>query len=253
MLEHNYYAYRKSMKPILIIKTGSTSPTIAARHGDYEDWIISGMQIAEINFVVVAPFMGEPLPREKEFSGVVITGSRFMVTEPEAWTNETIRWLREAVSRPIPILGICYGHQLIAHAMGGKVDYHPKGREIGSVEVTKTLVAEDDLLFRDLPSKFDVYVSHLQSVLRIPPNSKVLASNGFEPHQAFVLNNHVWGVQFHPEFNENIMRESIIEQKDILQNEGYDIPQLISSLRPCPYGKFLLKRFSEIIIEFDKA
>ncbi len=241
------------MKPVLIIKTGSTSPSIAARHGDYEDWITSCMQVTKNNFFVVAPITGQSLPSPEEFSGVVITGSRSMVTEPEPWAKLTIRWLKEIVSNAIPILGICYGHQLIAHAMGGKVDYHSKGREIGTVEVTKKLIAKDDVLFRDLPPKFDVYVSHLQSVVRLPPEAKILASNDFDPHQAFVLYNHVWGVQFHPEFNEEIMRKHIFEQRTFLQNEGHNIAKLISSVRPCPSGRALLKKFYEIITKFDNS
>ena len=235
------------MKPVLIIKTGNTFPSIAAEHGDFEDWIISGMRIAENDFSVVSPFMGQPLPGREEFSGIVITGSHSMVSEIQAWAEKVAAWLREVVSGSVPILGICYGHQLIAHAMGGKVDYHPKGREIGTVEVTRTTVAEDDLLFRDLPPVFDAYAAHAQSVVRLPPEAEILASNSFEPHHAFVLNNHVWGVQFHPEFNENIMRAYIIEQRDILQNEGHDISRMISSIRPCIYGESLLRRFCGII------
>jgi len=241
------------MKSILIVKTGSTFPTIAKKYGDFEDWIISGTQIPQNNFSIVSPFMGQPLPKQNAFAGIIITGSHSMVTGYETWSENIAKWLPNAVEIGIPILGICYGHQLLAHAMGGRAGFHPNGFEIGTVKVSKTRFANDDLLFCDLPASFEVQVNHTQSVLRFPREAKILASNTFEPHQAFVLQKHAWGVQFHPEFNQDIMKCYIMEQKDLLLAKGYDIDQLMSAVRPSLFGEVILKRFCEIALEADKA
>jgi GMP synthase (glutamine-hydrolysing) len=119
--------------------------------------------------------------------------------------------------------------------------------------VSKTRFANDDLLFCDLPASFEVQANHTQSVLRFPREAKILASNTFEPHQAFVLQKHAWGVQFHPEFNQDIMKCYIMEQKDLLLAKGYDIDQLMSAVRPSLFGEVILKRFCEIALEADKA
>ena len=241
------------MKSILIVKTGSTFPTIAKKYGDFEDWIISRTQIPQNNFSIVSPFMGQPLPKQDDFAGIIITGSHSMVTEYETWGEHIAKWLPKAVETGVPILGICYGHQLLAHAMDGKAGFHPNGLEIGTVEVSKSRSANNDLLFSDLPTSFEVQVNHTQSVLRLPPKAKILASNAFEPHQAFVLQKHAWGVQFHPEFNQDIMKCYIMEQKDLLLAEGYDIDQLMSAVRPSLFGEAILSRFCEIALQADKA
>ena len=234
------------MKPILIVKTGQTFSAISARYGDFEDWIISGMALSEDQFTVVAPFLSQPFPAANEISGVVITGSHAMVTDAEPWSITTENWLRKVASTQIPVLGICYGHQLIAAAFGGKVDYHPGGREIGTVKIAKTTAAEKDLLFCDLPDTLMVHVAHAQSVIKLPEQAEILAKNEFEPHHAFVIDNHIWGVQFHPEFNEEITAAYLLELKTTLQDEGFDVSQLIASLSPSPYGASLLRRFYEI-------
>ena len=234
------------MKPILIIKTGQTFPSIAEKYGDFENWIMSGMGQTRDHFTIVAPFLSQPLPAANEISGVVITGSHAMVSDAEPWSVKTAEWLKKIAATNIPVLGICYGHQLIAAALGGEVDFHPRGREIGSVKITKMAVAGKDPLFCDLPRKLMVHVAHAQSVITLPKQVNLLAKNDFEPHHAFVIDNHIWGVQFHPEFTTEITKAYILELKEELQKEGLDAAQLISSLLPSRYGDFLLQRFYEI-------
>ncbi len=204
------------------------------------------MVLSRDHFLIVSPFLSEPLPPAEKVSGIIITGSHAMVSDAEAWSIKTANWLKEVATTNIPLLGICYGHQLIAEALGGKVDFHPEGREIGTVNITLTTAAKSDPLFCDLPEELMVHVAHAQSVIKLPQQAKRLAKNDFEPHHAFVIDNHIWGVQFHPEFTEEITKAYILELKETLQNEGFDILQLISALGPSQYGDILLKRFYTI-------
>ncbi|MGA1742041.1 MAG: glutamine amidotransferase, partial [Pseudohongiellaceae bacterium] len=152
---------------MLIIKTGKTVQTAYAKAGDFELWILSAMQAEASDCIVVEVFKGEKLPPNNEVRGAVITGSPAMVTDRLDWSEYTAEWLRQAISRQLPILGICYGHQLLAHALGGRVDYHPKGREIGTTVVSPLTESKEDILFADITEPFTVHVSHLQSVMEL--------------------------------------------------------------------------------------
>ena len=189
------------MKPLLIVKVGSTHPHIAEALGDFEHWIIEGLGDAAPPAQVVDPRQGMALPVSTEVAGAIVTGSHSMVTDREPWSEQTAQWLRAAVAAELPVLGICYGHQLLAHTLGGEVDYHPGGIELGTVEIRLTPAAQDDRLFGGLPMRFGGQAAHRQSVRRLPEGAVHLANNGFEPHHAFRFGRNAWGVQFHPEFS----------------------------------------------------
>src|SRR5690606_38861481 len=104
------------------------------------------------------------------------------------------------------VLGVCYGHQLLAHALGGRVDDHPAGREVGTVELELDAAGEGDALFGATPAKFRAHATHRQSVLELPPGATVLARSAHDPHHAVRYAPTAWGLQFHPEFSVGIMR-----------------------------------------------
>ena len=175
------------MKKLYIIKIGTTFPAIEKRLGDFDRWTANALDSVDVELGIVDAEHGDSLPKEEECAGVIITGSHAMVTDNVSWSVKLEKWIALLLKAQIPIFGICYGHQLLAHAMGGRAGFHPNGFEIGTVKVSKTRFANDDLLFCDLPASFEVQVNHTQSVLRLPHKAKILASNTFEPHQAFVL------------------------------------------------------------------
>lgn len=98
-----------------------------------------------------------------------------------------------------------------------------------------------------LPKTFLGHVTHAQTVITLPVNGRLLAKNNFEEHHAFSINENIWGVQFHPEFNADVTRAYINEQKEILIKEGYDQDKLYNSVQEHAYGKLLLKRFIELV------
>jgi len=105
------------MKPMLIVKLGSTMPSLAATHGDFEDWIEARLCLRPGQVAVVNPQLAA-LPEPRLFSGVILTGSHSMVTDHEAWSEQTARWIPAVMEASIPLLGICYGHQVIGYALG---------------------------------------------------------------------------------------------------------------------------------------
>jgi GMP synthase (glutamine-hydrolysing) len=234
------------MKPLLIIKTGKTVQTAYAKAGDFEKWIIDGMEANTDACTVVEVYEGEKLPAIEDICGAVITGSPAMVTDRLDWSEYTAAWLREAISKQVPVLGICYGHQLLAHALGGRVDYHPKGREIGTTVVTPLKGSESDILFADIAEPFTVHVSHMQSVMELPPAAQILASNDFDAFHAVRFSDLCWGMQFHPEFEEVAMRSYIEERQQDLRNEGLDVEALLAGIEATPVARKILADFYQI-------
>ncbi|MFO7529216.1 MAG: glutamine amidotransferase [Marinobacter sp.] len=233
---------------VLILKTGTTYADIRARFGDFEDWFIRGLA-PELELTVMDVPHGEEPGDPSEWDGIVVTGSPAMVSDREDWSENAAAWLAKAVDAGVPVLGVCYGHQLLAHALGGVVGYHPKGRETGTRIVKSLPEAGQDSLFNSMPRRFRAQLTHKQSVLRLPPDAVLLGQSDSEPHQAFRVGECAWGVQFHPEFSDAIMRAYLEVQAPELDREGLDVQTLLNEVAPAPEASSLLQRFSELVLK----
>lgn len=235
-----------TMKPLLIVKLGEAPEAIVARRADFEHWIEAALA-SSLPVRVVDPRAGEPLPEAETLAGAVLTGSAAMVTERLAWSETTAEWLRGLVARAVPVLGICYGHQLLAHAHGGRVDYHGRGLEAGTVALELTAAAGADPLLAGLPGRFPAQAMHRQAVLELPPAALCLAASGAHPHYAYRIGESAWGVQFHPEFDEEVVAGYLRERGQQIQAEGGDPDALRAGLRPTPLAAGLLRRFAALV------
>lgn len=235
------------MKSFVIIKTGSTFQVLQQRFGDFEDWMIEGCGLPGASVINVTA--GEGLPSAGSLSGVIITGSPAMVTDQTEWMRSLAAWIPEVVQQKIPLLGVCFGHQLLAQAMGGAVDYHPEGREIGTVAIELTEEGMRDPLLGYLPGTFTAHVTHAQTVIRLPANARRLAANSYESHHAFRVGECAWGVQFHPEFTADIMRVYVSERSDALDRPGRDVAALKAAIDDTEAANALLKRFYDYCVE----
>lgn len=240
------------MKKLLIIKTGTTFPGIRQAHGDFEDLVINQAGLTAADALVTPVYERQALPPARDVAAVIITGSHAMVTDKDAWSIYLARWLHEERPRAVPVLGICYGHQLLAAAWGGAVDYHQRGSEVGAVDITLTDAGVDDPLLGCLPPRFIGYAAHAQTVTQLPPGARLLAYNAFEPHHAFVVDGNVWGVQFHPEFTAPVMQAYIDAERDERVLSEQDAAQRRETVRQQAaqteaYGRRLLRRFLALV------
>lgn len=233
---------------VVILKTGSTYPAIKEQFGDFDEWFLRGLSPG-LDITVVNTEAGELPGDPTDWDGIVVTGSPAMVSDREPWSENAAEWLAQAVNEAVLILGVCYGHQLLAHALGGEVGYHPEGRESGTQRVELLNSAQDDPLFHGMPASFSAQLTHKQSVLRLPSDAILLAKNEFEPHQAFRVGKCAWGVQFHPEFSDAIMRAYLGVQAPDLESEGFDSQAMINSVISAPEASGLLERFSALVTE----
>ncbi len=232
---------------VLIIKTGAPPSPIAAQHGDFEDWITTGLGLDRGSVDLAEVSQGAPLPDPDSFGGIVLTGSPAMVSHHEAWSERTAAWLPQAVSSGVPTLGICYGHQLLAYALGGHVGPNPHGRTLGTYPIHLERAAHSDPLLAVLPDPADVHFCHREVVLSLPSGAQPLASQSTDPRCAFVYGDAAWGVQFHPEFNAAITRSYLEARRDLLHAEGLDPEALAGAIIDTPFGETLLKRFATIV------
>ena len=231
---------------ILIIKAGDKLDSLSDVSGDFEDWIIAAMQLPRRCFKVVPVYQGQQLPASDTIDAVVISGSSAMVTDLSEWIALTQGWLMDAIKRGIPVLGICFGHQLLAQALGGHVADNPDGVEVGTVDVMPTDAAATDVLFSGL-GNFQAQASHRQAVLQLPAGARVLAKTAMDSYHAFRFADCCWGVQFHPEFDAEIVRHYIDHYVDDINSSSRDPDQMKRQCSDTPLGTALLTRFAQII------
>lgn len=228
--------------PFLILETGQPVASMR-RHGAFPHWIRVAAGLDADDAVICRVADGERLPRRDGFAGVLVTGSAAMVTERRDWSERSAQWLRDAAHDGVPLFGICYGHQLLAHALGGEVGDNPAGREMGTVALALHAQASDDPLFAGLPASMPAQATHLQTVLRAPEHATVLATSEQDDCHAFRWRDHVWGVQFHPEFSTRHMRGYLRARCDALAGEGRCHKRLSRDVSAAPDARKVLRRF----------
>jgi len=230
------------MQPVLILSTGQTLPAIRSRRGDFEDWFAAGLGCS----VSVVDAQKQVADSPQNYAAVVVTGSGSMVSAREAWSESTAAWLAQAVAVNVPVLGVCYGHQLLAHALGGEVGPNPRGREIGSKPLRLNNNYSSDPLLQDLKAPVFVQTSHEEAVLKPPAGSQVLATTTQDPYHVLRFSEKAWGLQFHPEFDADIMRSYIDIRRDILLSEGLNVGELLAEAQETPQAWGLLQQFSRL-------
>ena len=180
------------------------------------------------------------LPDFERFSGMIISGSAANVPTREPWIVRVERYLARAVASGLPIFGICFGHQLLGQALGGEVRKNPRGREIGTVLLQ--VLAEDALLPAS-PREFAVNMTHVDSVLTLPPGARVLARTARDENAVIHFGGRAWGVQFHPEMDGEIVSHYLAARSVTMQSEGLDAQAALRDARDTPESQALLRRF----------
>ncbi|MGR3723342.1 type 1 glutamine amidotransferase [Abyssibius alkaniclasticus] len=185
-----------------ILETGNVSDALKARFGDYPSIFHALIQtrLPDAEFIDVSIVNGEKLGRPDDADGWLITGSRHGVYEDLDWINALKAFVRDCVAQNVPLVGICFGHQLIAEAMGGKVEKSERGWGLGVHEYqTHNLPG----WMADLKSSFKGYAVHQDQIVTPPSSAQIIASSEFCPYAAMVYGNpdapDAITVQSHPE------------------------------------------------------
>lgn len=230
--------------PLCILVTGEPVAPTQTRVGGFANLVRLGLLgVWQGGFVEVDARSAESLPDPSRFAGVIITGSASSVTERAPWILRAETYLAGMVEAEQPLLGICFGHQLLGQALGGLVERNPRGREMGTVELR--ILQDDPLLDRSITPAL-AHATHVDSVTVLPPGARVLATTELEPHAALRFGERAWGVQFHPEFDELVMSEYIQTRSELLRQEGREPGAMLAGIAPTPAGVQVLRRFVEL-------
>lgn len=235
------------MRQLYIIKLGSTFPATKKQFGDFDRWTREALGPLDVGISVVDIREGVSLPAEKDCAGVVVMGSHAMVTDRLPWSVALEEWLARLLTAGTPLFGICYGHQLLARAAGGQVDFHPRGPHFGTVDVHLLPEYATDPLFRSLPQSFQAHISHSQSVVNLPQGATRLATAAHDPYHAIRLGDCAWGVQFHPEYRAEIIRSYIQQQRKELASVGQDVSRLLHGVSETPLAARILREFGRFV------
>lgn len=208
--------------------------------------------------MVEVDFVRDSIDKEQIFnaSGVLISGSKYSVNDKLDWIDDAKTLVRELDDRGVPVLGICFGHQLIASALGGQV-VRMNAYEIGPYALQLTEEGQRDPVFKQIDSGTQFLFSHFDHVAQLPPDANILAYTDLDPHSAFKLRN-MRGVQCHPELTGPLLSKVMIKYKDAfqqyIQESDTQWENRANAISQCTLsGDLLLMNFFDFLFEIKSA
>jgi GMP synthase (glutamine-hydrolysing) len=194
----------RSPSRIGILETGRP-PEELNRHGSYPEMFerLLGPDFACTSYPVLDDVFPE---RVDEMEGWLVTGSRFGAYDPEPWIRRLEGFLRDALAARVPVVGICFGHQVLASALGARVEKAAAGWGVGPHRYD---ILERPGWMAEAGDAFTLNAMHQDQVLDMPPGARLVASSDFCPIAALAYGDHAISFQAHPEYDNAFERELI--------------------------------------------
>ena len=146
-----------------------------------------------------------------ECDAYVITGSPKGAYDSDPWIADLTRFIRDGAQAGKKFVGICFGHQILAYALGGHVEKSEKGNGLGLMTYE---ISQSKPWMDGRPQQITFYFAHQDQVKRLPPDAELLGGNEFCPIGLYTIRDQILGIQGHPEFSLSIMRDIITMQKN---------------------------------------
>lgn len=196
-----------------ILETGEVHPDLRARHGDYPSMFarLLGAVDPALTFVTVSVVSGETPTDPFAADAWLITGSRHGVYDDLPWIAPLEAFLRACVASRVPVVGVCFGHQILAAALGGRAVKSSRGWSIGVQDYE--VVARPSWM-AGLPDRFAVRALHQDQIDRLPPGATVLARSEQCAFAALAYGDperpDALSLQPHPEFDAAFLDDLIV-------------------------------------------
>lgn len=203
-----------------ILQCGHVREQFVTEHGKYPDMFSRLLKQADptISFTLYDTEHNELPASIDTCDAYLITGSRHCVNDGYSWINDLERFVRQLHAAQKKVIGICFGHQLIAKALGGKVIKSPNGWGVG---MSKNKITQKKSWMNPTSEQFNLPMSHQDQVVELPPGTDIVASNDFCPFYMLQIGNNLT-VQGHPEFSKAYTQALIEFRKDILDTPRYE-------------------------------
>ncbi|MDM5148216.1 hypothetical protein NQX30_07580 [Candidatus Persebacteraceae bacterium Df01] len=179
------------LRDTLVPRFGGYSPMFQEMlHGNDYDWQVFDVRAGEYPATV------------GQCDGYFITGSRHGVGDNLPWVAPLLEFIRRLHNARQPLVGICFGHQAVAQALGGKVSPSNKGWGVG---LHTWQIHADAPWMRPLPPTINLLCSHQDQIVTLPPIARRLAGSDFCPEALFCIDEHIFCTQGHPEFSADFL------------------------------------------------
>ncbi|KTD63225.1 GMP synthase [Legionella shakespearei] len=203
-----------------ILKCDSVSEMFVADHGQYPEMFANLLHPADpqVEFIVFDAEHGELPSNIHSVDAYLITGSRHGVNDGFPWIAKLEDFVRALHVAQKKVIGICFGHQLIAKALGGKVIKSPKGWGVGMSQNHMLLQKEWMIPYQN---QVNILVSHQDQVVELPEGAEVLAASDFCPNYMMQIGQHFFTIQGHPEFTKAYSRDLMVTREDTVNEEQF--------------------------------
>ncbi len=194
-----------------ILQTGRAPEQTVQQHGDYDQFFIN--YLADRGFAFDSyPVLDGVFPDGPDAAdGWLITGSRFGAYEDHPWIPPLEAFLRDVYDAAVPIVGICFGHQILAQALGGKVEKYAGGWSVGPQSYQSEMFGDQSII-----------AWHQDQVVERPADAQVVASSDFCENAMLLYGQKAFTIQSHPEFTAGFLM-------DLLATRGQVLPADIRS------------------------
>lgn len=203
---------------IAILQCDDVLDKLKAKFGSYSGMIQQMLTLIDpdLNFEVFDCQKREYPDDLKRYDFFITTGSRESAYEDTPWIHQLIEFIRHLDQQQHKLVGICFGHQLIAKAMNCEVTKSERGWGVG---VARNRMLEFPDWMGQHKDMLNLIVSHQDQVIQVTDQTRIIASSDFCPYFMLQWNDHILGVQGHPEFNVDYSRALMLERKNIIPAE----------------------------------
>lgn len=229
---------------ITIVDMGFPSRKMRAKHGNFSLHFIRAFQAMDEDIKVLTVPVARARPEHFENAdGVIFSGALEGVNDDLPWRNGFDCLAKEIIDSNTPLLGVCFGHQYISQLKGGEVVTDFSRKEFKLLEITLTEAGARDPLFAGINGSDMFYATHNDRVAELAPGAVHLASSDLVTNHAFRVGENSWGVQFHPEFYFEIMKDCLITEYQAGENLE---KQICLAMKPHA-GQMILNNFINYI------